>query len=270
MTFTYIYPQGLGYSTGDIIGTQGTLYSTGRVRFVDSANEQAANSGAGDDEMRPWATLAYAISSASDGDTILLGPEHAETITGNLVCSLNRVAVIGMGSSGGEPTAVLTMAAGSLRFSGDNATIANVKMVAAADLVASLMLGGTGVNFLARDLVLEMGADMANTFGLSLTTTTSKRIERVTIRSVAEVGDVLPLQGLYCGSSACRIDIIDCVIDNGSAGFSFTGMEFSSSSTKFLNIENLTQLRGADVIVGADTVGRIGVSSAGGSARVRV
>lgn len=270
MSFGYLHPQGLGFTTGDTIATQALLYSSGQVRYVDSENAQADDSGTGVDELRPWATLAYALANVTEGDIVVLGAAHEETMTADSVCAIDKVSVLGCASAGGEPTATLTFTTGSLHFSGNDVTVGNVKLVSAADLSAGYMLRVSGDRFLGRGILVEMGAGMINTFGINFGGATSKRIERCTMRSTAAVGAQLPLQGMYCNSTDCRIDIIDCVVDAGAAGFDYTGIEIDGSITKMLNIENLTQLRGADVIVGASCLGRIGVSSATGAARIAI
>jgi hypothetical protein len=81
------------------------MYSTGAAYYVSSVIGSDAN--AGKSRLYPKATLASAISAATDDDIIVLAADHAETLTSTQDID-HRLVIVAEGSSSGKPTCKFT------------------------------------------------------------------------------------------------------------------------------------------------------------------
>lgn len=94
----------------------------------------------------PLATLAYALTftKAGRGDTIVLQPGHAETLTASVTCANAGVSIIGLGAKGERP--VFTMAGFSIVLSGIGCLLQNIACIAGvtANLVGVIQLATNG------------------------------------------------------------------------------------------------------------------------------
>ncbi|MEY4931756.1 MAG: hypothetical protein RLZZ403_76, partial [Pseudomonadota bacterium] len=104
---TISYPNGIGGSTGDSLALAKPLMMSGSVWYVDSATGTDAAGSAGKDRSKPLATLATAVSNASDDDIIVFFDGHEETLTSAQTLG-KRLSLIGEGSDAGVPTVTFT------------------------------------------------------------------------------------------------------------------------------------------------------------------
>lgn len=120
----------------------------GRVNFPGSQTGASTGSAQGPqgNPTTPLATLAYALTlcAAGRGDTIVLQPNHAETLTVSVTCSLAGVNIIGLGSPGARP--VFTMAGFSVVISGAGCLLQNCvfNMGTTANIVGGVQITGAG------------------------------------------------------------------------------------------------------------------------------
>lgn len=91
------------YLFGRIVGSQPQALGRGTTFFVDSAVDAASG-------RSPWEAVgtldeAFALAKANQGDTIVVMPNHAETITGagGITHDVAGVAVIGLGVGNQRP-----------------------------------------------------------------------------------------------------------------------------------------------------------------------
>ena len=119
--------------------------------FVDSATGNNGNDGSYD---TPLATLDYAIGlcTASKGDTIVIKPDHAETITGagGITADIAGINIIGLGAGQQRP-----------RFLMDGGTTVTFLITAADVLVRNIILAAghadivTGIGITAAGVTLD-------------------------------------------------------------------------------------------------------------------
>lgn len=131
MTLT-AFPNGVSSFGVPIIGA-GPVLTTGTVFFVDSGSSTKSDSASwGTDPAQPFATLDYAIGrcTANKGDTIIVMPNHAETITGigGIAADIAGITIIGLGTYNQRP-----------RFLMDGATTVTMTVTAADVTVRNLV-----------------------------------------------------------------------------------------------------------------------------------
>jgi hypothetical protein len=130
------------FGSGQIPTTTGDYYFVSSVATNDSiAGVDQPDYGTMD---KPFATINYAISkcTASNGDIIVVGPGHAETITAtSTAISTSGVQIIGLGNGLLRPTFTFGAAAATITVSAANCSIVNCVFVANfADVAAAFTL----------------------------------------------------------------------------------------------------------------------------------
>lgn len=131
------FPHGVSSFGIPIIGA-GPIVTTGNVFFVD---DSGSNSNDGLSPEHPFVSLAYAITrcTASQGDTIILMPGHAETTTA-IAMSTAGIHVVGIGIGADRPTITATTGATDLiNITGANCTLENFNLVGAASGCTALI-----------------------------------------------------------------------------------------------------------------------------------
>ncbi len=98
-----IYLNGVGGTAGATLATVSPLYVSGVVWYVSSVTGTDAGSTAGQDRVKPLATLAQAYTNASAGDTIVLLSGHVETLTAAQTFAKADIKVIGEGAGSNRP-----------------------------------------------------------------------------------------------------------------------------------------------------------------------
>jgi hypothetical protein len=125
-----------------------------KVFYVHSGS--GSNSYDGLSWVKPFATLAYAISqcTASVGDVIVLRPGHAETTTAVDISKIG-VRVIGLGAGRNRPALTATTAATDLiNVTAANVLLRNIRLVGAASGNTAL-IDVAAADFAGEGLVLE-------------------------------------------------------------------------------------------------------------------
>jgi hypothetical protein len=155
----------------------------GNVYWVNSNGGSNGNKGT---RERPWATLDYAIGrcTANNGDIIMVGPNHAETITGagGIAADVAGITIVGMGSYNQRPrflmdggtTVTFTISAADVTVSGLEFASGHASVVACFDITAvgahindcKFRNNTTNENFLSP--IKATGAD-ASAAGLKVT-----------------------------------------------------------------------------------------------------
>ncbi len=107
--------------------------SSQRIPFVNGSDGNRGTWNA------PFATLAKAISLASDNDIIMVKPGHAETVaTAAGIVISKAVAIVGLGSGSNRPTLTFSTATSTITVTSSNASVQNF-----------LHLGGAATTFVA-------------------------------------------------------------------------------------------------------------------------
>ncbi len=125
-----------------------SLFTTGKVYFVNSVT--GSNDNAGLDPTAPKATVQGAISActASNGDKVVVMVGHAETVTATSInLSKAGVTVICLGAGSNRPTFTYGAAAATITVSAANCAWMGGLMVANFADVAAAFTVGAAVNF---------------------------------------------------------------------------------------------------------------------------
>ncbi len=142
------YPYGNGSNTTSSYTDINGIGSYGDVYFVDSNGGGSADSNAGT-KRNPCTTItsAQAQCTASQGDTIILAPGHAETISAAAGIALSKAGlrIIGCGTGTDVPTITFdTAITADLDIDAANITIENVHFRANfADITAAIDVNAT-------------------------------------------------------------------------------------------------------------------------------
>ena len=265
----YNYVDGFGASSGDSMVLRKPWYSEGVAYYLSSVigNDGAA----GTERLRPLATLAAAITAASDGDFIIVAADHDETLTA--VQDIDtKVTIVAEGASGGNPTAKFTLNhASAIMFTVTvtNVEIRNIlfptKTVANS---AALVSSGAG-DFLLKGCRFEHTATDTG-YAVDLTASDRTYIENCQFVVTATTG-TSPKGAITVTDVALdRLEIRDTIFDNGTQSFEDGLAVVASASTiSNLHIERASLLRGADMTLTSASTGRINISTSTGGGKVK-
>jgi hypothetical protein len=138
----------------------------GDVWFVDSSATSAANNAThGYTPDEPFATLAYAFSSArvASGDVVYVMPGHAEAVSaaGDITMNVAGVRVVGLGSGSSRPTFTFdTVNTATWLITSANITVENVLITVNGVLDMASAITVTAADCLLRDVeVRDSAAD---------------------------------------------------------------------------------------------------------------
>ena len=155
-------PQGI-INTGSqhLIGA-GELFTTGTVFYVDSVTGSDGNLGT--DPKLPKATVDSAIGActATKGDTIILMPGHAETVTAtSIALDVAGVTVLGLGVGLKRPAFTFGAAAATITVTGANCAWSGCHFIGNfLDVAAAFTIGA------AKDFALTNNTFEDNTASL--------------------------------------------------------------------------------------------------------
>lgn len=128
------YPNGVSSFGLPIIGA-GPVLTTGNVFFVNNSHPKASNGNLGTSPDKPLATIDHAVGrcTANNGDHILVGPGHVESVTSNgaLALDVAGITLIGIGNGSNRP---------NIRFNGS--TSARMTVSAANITMRNFMFTG--------------------------------------------------------------------------------------------------------------------------------
>jgi hypothetical protein len=135
--------------TSTLLGA-GSLFTTGRVIYVDSVGGSDGNNGL--DPDFPVATIGQAqtLANASKGDIVVIKPGYTETRTAVLTLSKAGVSYVGLGSGSLKPTITVNGAVDGISVTGANITIANIHFAAPEtdDATAMINVAAAGVKLI--------------------------------------------------------------------------------------------------------------------------
>jgi hypothetical protein len=141
--FDTIKAEGLVYSKGAPV-LPGLPFTTGTVFFVDNSVTGNSDNNPGTDATKPLATVDGAIGkcTANKGDTIVVGPGHAETISAaaGWAVDIAGVSIIGLGRGSLKPTITFgTSTAADINVSAANVVIRGFRFVNNIDSLVNFL-----------------------------------------------------------------------------------------------------------------------------------
>jgi len=266
----YNWPNGIGASLGETLGTCKPLSMSGAIYFVSNSTGNDSNDGG--DEARPKATLAGAVSAATSNDIIVLLDGHTETLTSAATLSANGLTVVGTGTSGGKPTVKLKLnaASGSLIVaSGASVALRNIWFQGNQQANSSVRISVSGAGFRMSDCYVE--CDQYDT-GSALSYASggdSSRIISTTFISIATSTSAQPARAIALTAAISDLELSGVILDAGAAGFSdYYAMNLSTAAVTRLRGESVTLKNGADVRLHASTVGYLNAQTVTGAGKV--
>ena len=142
----------------------------GRELYVCSAHRRASDlNNTGLIADHPLATLKQAIANAEKGDTIIIGPEHAETIVAadGIDINVENLNIYGLGTGSERPTfTVSTLTTANMLISAAGVSMSNVILKPGIDSVATLLeVQAAGVHLI--NLHIEHDATYQAVIGIS-------------------------------------------------------------------------------------------------------
>jgi hypothetical protein len=133
--------------------------TTGNYYFVDSGNVNA-NVGT---FQQPFSTIDQAINAcvANRGDVVIVGPGHAETISGATSLAMDKagVHVIGLGNGSLRPTLTYSATASIINVTAADCVMENLLIVGNVDnIVTGIALSAAADGFTLRNVEFRDGA----------------------------------------------------------------------------------------------------------------
>lgn len=263
---------GIGGNQGDSLALEIGFVGIGNVWYVSSVSGTNSASN-GRNREKPFATIAYAVSSATADDTIVVLADHVEDSTA-LVDVNKALVIVGEGASGGYPTAVwghdMLGSDEVITISGANVEIRNIKFTACQQAYNSPRIKWTGAGGKLRgcllqadtnddDVVLEIRGDRMT-------------LENNTFISTSTTVATAPVQAIRTHTSGLTmLKAIGNVVSGGVSGWSSTNGAFyvAQGASLTVRIEAMSLLLGADILLTSGGAGFVSVPTATGGAQVR-
>jgi len=266
-----VLPQGAGGVLGDAYATAAPYQGSGDIWYVATGGTDAA-SPAGKDRQKPLATIGQAHTNAANGDTIVLMDGYAETRTTQL--SITKSLVIsGEGTAGGVPTARLSSnsaAAGLLQFVG----VCYIRNVYFPTNIQSNNFVGGKIQIVSTNncqivgCYFECGPNDQTCAVEVQAGTVGFRAENSTWISIATSVATRPVSGLKVTSTSSHTNIVGCIFDDGTVGFSTASCDLGNGVQTNLSLLNNSLLLGADLLIGSSSTYRIAGLTATGGGRI--
>jgi hypothetical protein len=248
---SFNYPNGAGESLGDQLVTCKPLWIAGNVPnviwYVNSNGGVDAASPAGRNREKPLATLAQAVTNASDNDIIVLMTNHTEApITGYTIAK--KLIIVGAGSAAGKPTVKMgSNGSGITRFtvSAANVEFRNIWFLASAATNTNGILVSTAL-FRCKGCYFELGAN--DNYGLALASgADSARVVNTTFISTAASVTTQPNTAMRTNATVSDLELDGVTFSAGQFGFS-NPYAFDTGG----NILNRIKAENVDLLLGAD------------------
>ncbi len=133
---------------------QAVSVTPGTVRYVDSVNGNAGNSGFAPDQALVTADAANNASAA--GDTIILLEKHAESLANatSLVLDTAGIRVIGIGIGSRRPTFTFTATGSNIPIAGLDVLLQNVVLTISGTTDVTIGITVTGNGVILQDVEL--------------------------------------------------------------------------------------------------------------------
>lgn len=148
-------------------GRGALLDSFGQTFYVSSVTGSSSYSGKASNKPKATIAQALALCTASYGDTIIVGPGHAEALTAEITVSVAGVSIIGKGNGRLRPalTATFGAAGDTLAIDADNVRIENIRFVSSG-ATQNAQIDVTAADYQIVNCVIEQGA--SNLMGVTL------------------------------------------------------------------------------------------------------
>lgn len=264
-----IYQNGVGGTLGAQLATVRPLWTSGAVWYVKNGTGVDAASPAGRNREKPLATVAQAVTNASDGDIICFLDGHTQTLAA-VQAVAKKLTFAGEGSASGVPTVNFTASGDWGLFSVSTSFVEfhNIKFKAstAANTNARVILGSTDA--VIDGCYFECGANDARAISLA-SSSDRTRIRNTTVISVATSSAAQPGVGIITLGALADLELDGLVLSGGTVGFSnYFALDASAGAVTRLRGINCSLLLGADAKLHASSTGRFSAGTVTGGSRL--
>lgn len=268
---TYL-ADGIGANQGDSLALEVGFIGIGSVWYVSSVSgTNSVNNGR--NREKPFATIAYAISSATADDTIVVLADHVED-SAALVDVNKALVIVGEGASGGYPTAVwghdLLGSDEVIKISGNNVEIRNIKFTACQQAYSSPRIKWSGSDGKLRGCLLQAGANDGDV--VLRVDGDRMHLENNTFISTSATVATAPVQAIRTATSGLTmLKASGNVVSGGTSGWSSVdgAVYIAQGALLTVRIEAMSLLLGADILLTSGGAGFVSVPTATGGAQVR-
>lgn len=233
----------------------------GNVWFVNNSSTGPGGSDSGKGtRARPFATLNYAITrcTANNGDIIMVGPGHVETLTAaaGIACGVAGVTVIGMGAGPRRPTINLgTVTTTTITVTAANVTFANMRFLSTfADVVTVFNVTAAGFG-LYNSTIGDSAVDLNVLSAVKCTSTTDGNANGIVLVN----NRFLSQDAATLGFMIHAADILDATIEDNVIVSEGTGLAtiFTSATGKDIRMCSVRR----NVLSSKATAGNLGWSN---------
>ncbi len=246
--FTNGFPQGVS-----ILGLPVLNMYSGDVFWVDSASgdDSLGNSGS---QGQPFATIDYAFSrvhqSGTNGDLILVAPNHAETISaaGGVTQDIAGTTVIGLGTGNQRPALTFSATGSTWLITANNCHVKNIVFLSSVNTCATAFAIGTAANDVVTGTTIEDCWFLDNTLTdthfvscIKALGTTENNNDDLTVKGCHWSSEDAACAEFIEGSSdIARLHIVSNYIDHaGTAGSLFAPVTATDSYQEVWIADNL-------------------------------
>ncbi len=254
------FPQGVSSFGLPLIGS-GPILTTGKVLFVNSSHGNASNGNKGEAPDRPLSTIAAALlkCTANNGDYIICGPGHTETIIAAdaLVLDVAGVSLLGIGYGSNRPTFNFTTATtADMNITGANVVMNNFLFTGNVDALSSPL------DISADDVCLQ-NIEYRDVTGQCLNfVAISGGVDRLLIDGFRHIGDSAAgtSASILANGATTRLEIRNFHIDGnfsvGAINFATTASANADIHDGYIRTRNAADVCIVDTITGS--TGKIG------------
>lgn len=266
-----MYPGGLGEASGHWLATSSPIFASGDVWYVQSAIGTDAVSPAGLDRTKPLATLAQAITNATDGDIVVLMAGHTQTLTA--VQTIGKtLAVVGGGFSAGIPTVSFTRNAAAAKLFNVTATgvvIGGIKFLGDSQSCNQPIVSVDGGRFALENCYFTANnltaAEMVRITGIN----DGHSIRDTTFVAGGTSLVTQPVAAIKVSAAVAGLTLEGIVVDGGQYGWSDPyAVDLSGGNVDQLVMKQCSLLRGSDARFTSASVGYINPATTSGGPRI--
>lgn len=263
-----IYPNGVGGTAGADLATADRLYASGVVWYVLSTTGTDAASPAGQDRIKPLATLSQAHTNAAAGDIICLLSGHTETLTSAQTFNKADLKVIGEGSGSNRPRFTRNADINMFDVTAAGVVFVNIYFPQSTLTSTKSRLRFAGANDQFHDCYFECGALDTGPAAETITGAGSVVVTGTSFVSTATLLSAQPHSALKVTNAITDLELMTVVFDGGSTGWSNQyAFNVAGAITRLRALE-IDLLHDSDVSFVTGTTGYLTVRNKSGSARV--
>lgn len=240
------FPGGLGLAGTVFADVPATLkgspaYFSGAIQWLDTINGVDGALPAGSLPETPVKTLAQAVTNSAANGIIIIGAGSYESLAGSQTIAIAGLSIFGCGSGSSRPRYTAAGAVEMWNISAAGVWVENIYFPASTVAPTSRITSGADGQVF-KDCYFECGANDTNR-ALYLSGGSNVRVEGCSFVVTAS----RPAVGIAVPNSTTDIQIIDCVFDGGSYGWSAGALAVSNGATR-IRINNPTLSHGSDII----------------------